>query len=248
MLLDKITPNSDLNQTTNSKYKDIIRYSLFLILIISSAVIVSILYLDLPVANYFKQEELSTIYYYSREITNIGYSIHYFILALLGLIFSKLLYPNVKYLNQKVSSKNIYHIYQWSLFSIKCLLFIGIILNILKALIGRQRPHASADFYNLNFDILTTESHWHSFPSGHAQVLFTVATLALLFWPKYRHLFLVIAGFLSLTRVTIHQHFLSDIIAGGFIGHLGTLWLYYLWPPKTPSSLTTSLNLTKEPQ
>lgn len=208
----------------------LIRYSLIMCCLSAGAIAISILYLDLPVANFFQQAELSTVYTYSREITNIGYSIHYFTLALLGLIFSKFLYPKVSYFKQKINSEQNSQILKWSVLTLKCLLIIGIILNILKALIGRLRPHASDNFYNLNFNALTTESHWHSFPSGHAQVLFTVATLAYLIWPRYKFLFLISAIVFAFTRVTIHQHFLSDILAGALMGHLGTLWLYHLQP------------------
>lgn len=212
--------------------KGLIRYSLILLCITVAGVIASIMYFDLILADYFNQDDLKKVYYYSREITNIGYSIHYFLLALFGIIFSKWVYPRSQYLKFKVSTEQNTNINQWSVFLIKALLLIGILLNLLKVLVGRQRPHAAAEFYNLNFDMFIFNSHWHSFPSGHAQVMLTVATVALLIWPKQKYIFLMLAGIFSLTRITIHQHFLSDIIIGGFMGHILTLWLYNLWPPK----------------
>lgn len=199
------------------------------------AIVASFLYLDLRAANLFNQQELQRIYYYSREITNIGYSIHYFLLALLCLLFSKFIYPRSNYFQSKISIYRNDRLLKWSIFSMKSFFLIGVGLNILKYIIGRLRPHASPDFENMNFEMFNFHSHWHSFPSGHSQVLFTAATLALLIWPKFRYLFLFLAGLLAMTRITIHQHFLSDMIAGALIGHLATLWLYFYWPHRIDS-------------
>ncbi len=212
--------------------KCLIRHSLIVFCFAAVAMFLSIFYFDLPIALFFNRPELETIYYYSREITNIGYSIHYFALALAGLIFSKLFYPRINYFKKRIAANQILQIHQWSIFSIKALVLLGVSVHPLKLIIGRQRPHASENFYPLNFDSFNLNPHWHSLPSGHAQVLFTVATLALLIWPRKKYLFLFLAIILTLTRVTIHQHYFSDVIAGGILGYLGTLWLYYLWPPK----------------
>lgn len=212
--------------------RELIKYSVTLLIACVALLIFSFLYLDRIVANYFNRPELQVIYYYSREITNIGYSIHYFIAALIGIIFSKWIYPKSNSLQLKLTPNSNKKILSWSVFSIRAFIIIGVILNILKFLIGRQRPHAAVDFYNLNFDMLSTDSHWHSFPSGHSQVMFTVATLLTLFFPKNKYIFLFLALIFSATRVTIHQHFLSDMITGAYIGHIGTLWLYQLWPPR----------------
>lgn len=212
--------------------KSLIRYSLNLLGFTSLAIIIGFLYLDVALANFFRLAAFEKIYYYSREITNIGYLIHYLLLALLSLIFTRYIYPKSHYLKQKISGQLIVNIHNWSIFSIKALLVAGFLLNLLKVVIGRQRPHVAPQFFNLNFDMFTLHPHWHSFPSGHAQVMFSVATLALLIWPKQKYFFLSLATLIALTRITIHQHFLSDIIAGAFIGHIITLWVYNLSPPK----------------
>jgi len=212
--------------------KILIRYSLILLSLVLIWVIVGFLYIDMPLAKYFNQPDLEKVYYYSREITNVGYSIHYFLIALCGVVFSNWIYPKFSGLKNKLSFQQNISIKNWSVFSIKVLIVAGLFIKLLKTLIGRQRPHLSPEFNNLNFDILTLHSHWHSFPSGHTQVLFSVATLGYLIWPRQKYIFLFLASFFSLTRITIHQHFFSDVVAGAFIGHIVTLWLYNLWPPK----------------
>lgn len=215
--------------------KNIIRHSLQILSLTLCLVIFSIFYLDNLIANFFSRHELQTIYYYSREITNIGYSIHYFLIALACLVFSKWIYPKSGYFKNKLTEKQNRNAFQWSLFTIKALVLIGISVQILKLIIGRKRPHVSENFGPLNFDPFSLDPHWHSMPSGHAQVLFTVATIALLIWPKQKYLFLGLALILTFTRVTILQHFFSDVVAGAVLGYLGTLWLYHLWSPAKPS-------------
>lgn len=196
-------------------------------------IFISVLYLDQPIAVFFARPELEKVYYYSREMTNIGYSIHYFMLAFVGIVFSKWIYPKTVYFKTKIDTQQNMQIKKWSFFTVKSLVIIGVPLQIVKLIIGRNRPHASENFYPLNFDAFNRNSHWHSMPSGHAQVLFTVATIALLIWPKQKYLFFTLALLFTLTRVSIHQHFFSDITAGAVIGYLGTLWLCHLWPSKT---------------
>lgn len=220
-----------------SHKKHLIQYSLSVAAVALLLIVIGFLFLDLQVANFFNLPEQQSIYYYSREITNIGYSIHYFLLAIIGIIFSKLIYSRFDKLKKLITPDHNLQIYRWSVFSIKVLLITGLVLNLFKTLIGRQRPHASSEFHNLNFDFFSFHSHWHSFPSGHSQVLFTVATLAWLIFPKYKYFYFLAALIFSMTRITIHQHFFSDMIAGAAIGHLSTLWFYYYWKYRNKNTL-----------
>lgn len=70
-----------------------------------------------------------------------------------------------------------------------------------------------------------------SFPSDHAVISFTVATLMLVWWllgaPAVTPLSVVAAfltaGLISVARVVCGVHYPSDILAGGVLGVLGTL-------------------------
>lgn len=192
---------------------------------------ISFFFLDTHLAHLFQQSEMQKIYFYSREITNIGLSTHYFIIALAGYTWARFLFNRFSFLRFSRTESQRQLVQTYSLFLFKCLAVIGITLQLLKLAIGRLRPHASPDFYNATFDPISLHWHWHSFPSGHSQVLFTVATFCALIWPRWRWTFLVTAFFLALTRVSTHQHFLSDIIAGGLFGYLGVHWLWHRWGP-----------------
>ncbi|AGH95461.1 phosphatase PAP2 family protein [Pseudobdellovibrio exovorus] len=188
--------------------------------------------LDQFLALFFSRESMQTVYYYSREITEVGNSVHYFVISIVGILFTTLLYPRISFLRQKLSAARNEVIKYWSFFLLKALLLCGLFLHLGKFGFGRLRPHASDSFNPLSFDPLNFHHHWQSFPSGHSQVLFTAATTALLIWPRYRFVFLLIAAFFAFTRVTIHQHFFSDTVGGAAIGYLTTLWIYHIWPPK----------------
>lgn len=153
------------------------RHSAIIIALTALAVALGIFLLDLLIADFAARPEMQRVYYYSREVTNIGDSLHYFTLALLGLIFSRLLYPRLSFLRTKVSAARNRMIYYWSLFLLKALILCGIVLHIFKFTVGRQRPHVAENFYNLNFAPFNLHHHWQSWPSGHSQVMFTVATV-----------------------------------------------------------------------
>ena len=209
----------------------LLRHTLIILGISLPAIVLIIFFLDLPAAVFFNRTEMERVYYYSREITNIGYSIHYFAIALAGIVFSKLIYPRFQMIHLRIPATLNLQISQTSWFAVKVLILGGIPVHVIKMAIGRMRPHVSGNFNPLNFEPFNLHHHWHSFPSGHAQVLFSVATIALLIWPRAKYFFLLTAFFLALTRMTIHQHFFSDVLAGAVVGYLSTLWLhFYLWP------------------
>jgi undecaprenyl-diphosphatase len=67
----------------------------------------------------------------------------------------------------------------------------------------------------------------HSFPSGHANTAFTLATLAVLifgmsFWPAF--LFAILVAY---SRVYLGVHFPLDALGGAFMGSLITLAVWY---------------------
>lgn len=193
-------------------------------------IIAGFLWLDQSIAHFFKTPEMEKFYAFNREITNAGYSIHYFAAAAIGLIASRYLYSKIHYLKSNPHINKA--LGEWSLFVFKCLIGIGIVGQIIKIIVGRQRPHTTVDFENLKFSFFSLDSHFHSFPSGHTQVLLTMATILSFIWPKWRYVWFALGIYLGFTRVVIHQHFFSDFAGGTFLGIVGTLWIYYLWPPK----------------
>jgi len=93
----------------------------------------------------------------------------------------------------------------------------------LKLIVRRQRPEGEWGAIYRNTDP-------HSFPSGHAARAILLAVLGLGLGPLWFAVVLVIWGpLVALARVAMGVHFLSDVLAGGFLGlMIGILWVV-LW-------------------
>ncbi len=71
----------------------------------------------------------------------------------------------------------------------------------------------------------------HSFPSGHAARAFMLALLALFLGPPWFGLLVFIwAPLVSLARVAMGLHFLSDVIAGMLVGLVAGLFMLWISP------------------
>jgi len=90
----------------------------------------------------------------------------------------------------------------------------SIIVELIKDLTGRLRP-------------ITVEEHGvtpgfgmdgNSFPSGHATFAFTLATVAVAFFPQSRRWIYGIATFVAVSRIMLDKHYLSDVAAGALLG------------------------------
>lgn len=175
---------------------------------------------DQSLALYFKLPELESLWLNARAITNVGLSEHYFITTIILYVFSKWIRP--QYDKVRIWSRNFFF----------ALIVSGLFVHIFKFFVGRQRPHKSVDFEPYVFHPFTTHWDFHSFVSGHSQVMFTTATMMSLAFPKLRWFFISIASVFAFTRVIIHDHFLSDIIGGAVVGMVGSMTAIYwvhLW-------------------
>ncbi len=74
----------------------------------------------------------------------------------------------------------------------------------LKTLVREQRPNTTVH---------------DSFPSGHATAAFAVATMESSFHPKEAPLWYAGAALIGVSRVTLHDHFIGDVVAGAALGY-----------------------------
>lgn len=171
----------------------------------------------------------------ARDITDVGLSEYYFAIALFSWAIAKWIAPRMTSL--KKFSNQIEFWRRWGLNFLVALLVSGAFTHLIKMTVGRQRPHKTPDFQPFIFDPFTTHWHWHSFPSGHSQVMFTAATMFSLAFPKLRWLWICIAVVVCGTRIVVHDHFLSDTIFGACVGYSGTLIALRLMKVKTSNGL-----------
>jgi membrane-associated phospholipid phosphatase len=172
-------------------------------------------FLDQQLALFFKRPELMGLWLAARNITNIGLSGPYFAIAVVTFVFCKWVQPQQG--RARIWARDFFF----------ALMGSGILVHIFKFCVGRQRPHLSETFEPNVFHPFTTDWNFQSFASGHSQVMFTVATIMALAIPKWRWGFISVAVIIGLTRVIIHDHFLSDVIGGAVIGYVGALTSVY---------------------
>ncbi|ETA79577.1 phosphatase PAP2 family protein [Youngiibacter fragilis] len=86
---------------------------------------------------------------------------------------------------------------------------------ILKNAIGRVRP-----FMEYGLPVIIKRPESYSFPSGHTAMSFAVAGVFLFTGHRYRKPFLAFAAYVSISRVYLNVHYLTDILGGIVLGLL----------------------------
>lgn len=195
---------------------------------IATAVVTAALiqWVDIPIASFFyAQRETPWVAFFSA-ITDVANGVIWYSLALIGVIVAvvrhgkRAKHPNPPRLRQEIRA--------W-LFMVASMLSSGIFINVMKFVLGRQRPRflfgeeSSSGFYPFATRIADS-----SFPSGHTQSIWT-AMLALSFiFPPLRPVFLVIATTVAMSRVVVGAHFLADVVMSVFIAY-ATVLLWRRW-------------------
>lgn len=202
----------------------LIRYCLTLALVFICLVQFSILFVDQPLTMQFKDDDW--LWLLAREVTHIGLFTNYFIPAFLVWFGAQVILR----WNKTKNRERIKLIATQALWLMYCLLFSGLWTHILKFTFGRQRPKISPDFAPFEFYPINTHWDFHSLPSGHSQVVFTVATFLAFLFPRFKYGFYIVAFIMAFTRVMTRDHFFSDVLAGLAVGHIATtVTLYWLY-------------------
>ncbi|MFS8038191.1 phosphatase PAP2 family protein [Xanthobacter sp. AM11] len=106
---------------------------------------------------------------------------------------------------------------------------VGLLVAIVKHLLGRARPHAAflmkGPNPQLTFDWLVWKSSFASFPSGHSTTAFAAAVALAALFPRARVALIALAVPVAATRIVLGSHYPSDVIAGAAIGTAWALWM-----------------------
>lgn len=191
---------------------------------------------DQKVSLFFAQERILRYRQWARDLTDAGLSQHYFIGSLFVYAYMRWLAPSTQ-LWRKHTREMIF-LRKWGLNFFVTLISSGILVQLIKACVGRQRPHVSAPVFDpFVYRPFTIYSHWHSFPSGHSQTMFTVATMMTIAFPRLKWLWILYAVIICFTRVVVHDHFVSDTVFGACVGYTGTFIGLYLMQKHTRQGL-----------
>lgn len=96
----------------------------------------------------------------------------------------------------------------------------GLTVTIVKRLIGRVRPSELGPFAYMPW---SWRPEYASLPSGHGTTAFAAAVAIGLIWPRLRIPMWIFAVTIALSRVVVQAHFVSDVVAAGFVGAFGAL-------------------------
>lgn len=173
--------------------------------------LMSVFFWDQKIANIFAKPEMFKIWRMARDITDIGLGEYYIGPILIFLLVAQAM------IYFKVQIKNLLLYRYYAMTAFLGFLITGIILQLGKHIFGRQRPHISEINDASVFHFFTTNWDFHSFPSGHTQVLFTAAVMIAAIDFKRRYFYIGLALMLSLTRVLVYAHFLSDVLMGSVL-------------------------------
>lgn len=101
----------------------------------------------------------------------------------------------------------------------------GFLASLTKNVIGRIRPSTSADAEVLEFVMMSFRAGWAAFPSGHATTATACAVALALCFPRHAWAWLSIGLLAALSRAFLGVHWLTDCLAGIFLGAVVTLQL-----------------------
>lgn len=101
---------------------------------------------------------------------------------------------------------------EWAVVLFVAISLLALLVLIIKFIVRRQRPEGEWGGIYRNTDP-------HSFPSGHAARAFLIAVIGSALGPGWLGLLLWIwAPLVALARVAMGVHYLSDVLAGAFLG------------------------------
>lgn len=135
-------------------------------------------------------------------------------LRLLGLVFQPFIQFTFFLLAYLFASPN--QIYNKML--VNCILTISIV-TILKIVIARARPFIH-ELSSPNFKHFSLDFSYHSMPSSHACMSFALFLTLSGVYPKLYTPLLALSILVSLSRMLLGLHFLSDCLFGAFLGLL----------------------------
>jgi len=168
-------------------------------------------YADIPAARWFHQFEYTHLYELFSLITLLGDSLAY-------LIGGMVLFLHFRH-------KNVYRATD-GLFLFSTVATSGLVADLVKFIAGRARPVLYFNENLYGFAFFQTAKVWTSFPSGHSATALSVAMLLAMLYPRWRVVSICIGFLVALSRIFLVQHYISDVIAGSFLGIATTALLY----------------------
>ncbi len=114
---------------------------------------------------------------------------------------------------------------RWSLFVFTAVAASGLITDLIKWVAGRWRPKAHVTEQLYGFDFFGVVYEQTSFPSGHATTIWAVSLSLAILFPRGRFLWYALAILVTISRLIIGAHYLSDTLAGFYVAVMTVILL-----------------------
>ncbi|TLU85891.1 MAG: phosphatase PAP2 family protein [Chlorobium sp.] len=118
------------------------------------------------------------------------------------------------------------HVAYAGLFLFTTVAVSGLSADLVKFICGRARPNLYFDQHLYGFAFFQLEKAWTSFPSGHSATALSVAMVVVLLYPRWKTIALFAGFMVAFSRIVLAQHYISDVLAGSFLGIASTILLY----------------------
>ena len=188
----------------------------------------SYLYFDKPLISYFHTLAGSNVELVFDYITEFGIG-GYWIFYPGGIYFIYRLskkYPlGPAWLKQLLEKNRDYRMQVMAFISLTTIAS-GLTANIFKLIFARYRPVEFIESGNFGFTWFDYGYRLASFPSGHSATALGVAMAFVLLFPRYMLIFVLVGLLIIFSRVVLTEHYLSDVLMGGYVGVITSIWLY----------------------
>ncbi len=186
--------------------------------------------IDRPLAHFFRDRLVQPWRKRVRLTTDFAKALHWLIIAVL-------LYSGTQAaMALGYETPLLHRISDLSAALLLSLLAASAVLHTSKLFIGRRRPRDDFEHGLYGFEFVLFDTQHDSFPSGHAQTIFCVATVLSAALPALAPLWFAIAVYLALTRAVLTSHFLSDVAIGASLGLIAAREVFiFVFPSLAPA-------------
>jgi membrane-associated phospholipid phosphatase len=207
-------PNSDrLQQISFSKTKKLILISLPVVVLFC---FIGYFAFDLPIAKFCKSAFSDyKVRRTLKDISKLGIATFYLICSGVAFVFYKFVRKREIWSNR-------------SLFVFLSISLSGVLVTIIKFILGRYRPKMFFEEQLYGFQFFQLKGKLTSFPSGHASTIVALMLSLYFIAPRYRVIYFVIAFVIVMTRVAVYHHYLTDAVFGAYVAAITTLCLKYI--------------------
>lgn len=186
----------------------------------SIAIIILILFIDLPFAlliNSITSENTRQVFSF---ITKLAEPI-----SLITISFIVYGY------NCLFENKSIHDLWIRFYIQLQVILYSSLFIQALKFLFGRYRLKAFFETGDYGFSIMNSFGYSNSsFPSGHSSIIFTFVTIVMLLFPikskSIKAIVYLFASIIAFSRVMVNAHYISDVIVGCSIGYILSVYIF----------------------